>query len=73
MTRPLWELMCKAYMDAPVGHDAESTENLGYAAELRAVAEAMRLRLSREVISPGTLEQIAAWVEQEADRAEAGE
>ena len=69
MTRPLWELMCKAYMDAPVGHDAESTENLGYAAELRAVADYLR---ASGVIKCSD-SSVLALLEREADRAEAGE
>ena len=72
MTRPLWELMCKAYMDAPVGDDAESTEGLGYAAELRAVADWLRISLAAQV-RPDDLQKVAAALEAEADRAEAGE
>ena len=66
---PLWQVMRDAFCDAPGSAE-------GYAAELRAIADALENNQSFLVdgynLSPEG-KAIAAWLLTEADRAEAGE
>ena len=68
MTKPLWRVMRKAA--ALTGDDGSYSS--GYAAELRAVADWLRVFLAAQV-RPDDLQKVAAALEAEADRAEAGE
>lgn len=71
---PLWRLIMKAYDESSVpdkllessdGYDC-LTDRYGYAAELRAIADA----IPEELNSAGS---VGRWLLDEADRAEAGE
>jgi hypothetical protein len=61
--RPLWWIMQGAYFE---GRKPGHCDRLGYAAELRAIAKEASRRYDAN-------DPIIAWLELEADRAEAGE
>jgi hypothetical protein len=67
--RPLWWIMQGAYFE---GRKPGHCDRLGYAAELRAIADAAEKRWAY-IYEKALLNEIVAWLRDEADRAEAGD
>lgn len=64
--KPLWEVMRQAFL---AGLSPGLADRFGFAAELRAIADAASLEFSR--IDEAC--EVIEWLRTEADRAEAGE
>lgn len=66
---PLWRLMRHAYDQRTPEIDDQTEDRLGYAAEIRAIADA----LYQSWLPHWGEESVRAWFLEEADKAEAGE
>jgi hypothetical protein len=65
--RPLWQVMADAYI---IAHASGNVAH-AYAAELRAIAEAISNELATHIVGDDPVMEVVAWLLAEADKAEA--
>jgi hypothetical protein len=71
--RPLWQAMQYAYAKWVKERTAnQADDRYGYAAELRAIAEAISNELATHIVGDDPVMEVVAWLLAEADKAEAG-